>query len=262
MITLIKLGGSLITDKLSERSFNAPIVHRIASVIQQARQHTPALKIIVGHGSGSFGHFEAKRHNTIQGVHTAQQWEGFTAVAHVARELNYMVCKEMRGAGLPIWSLQPSASVVANNMRIESMQLEPVQVALDNAVIPLVYGDVAIDRQLGGTIISTETIFQYLTEQLPVAQILLLGTTDGVYDQHGQVIEHINPQNYIHYADVLGGSDGVDVTGGMLTKVNDMLSLVNSFSGLTIRIMNGTHYETLFHALVNDSQRAGTLISA
>ncbi|MFZ4828353.1 MAG: isopentenyl phosphate kinase [Phototrophicaceae bacterium] len=261
MITLIKLGGSLITDKTSERSFNAHIVHQIASVIHQTKQHTPSLKIIIGHGSGSFGHFEAKRHNTIQGVHTSQQWEGFTAVAHAARELNYMVSKEMRQAGLPIWSLQPSASAITDDMKIEIMQLETLQVALDNGVIPLVYGDVAIDRKLGGTIISTETIFQYLTEQFPVERILLLGTTDGVYDQNGEVIEHITPQNYSQYADVLGGSDGVDVTGGMLTKVNDMLSLVDSFDGLTIRIMNGTHYESLYQVLMNNTQQIGTLIS-
>lgn len=67
MITLIKLGGSLITDKNSERSFNAEVVNQIAQTIQKAKQSTPTLKIIIGHGSGSFGHFEAKRHNTIYG---------------------------------------------------------------------------------------------------------------------------------------------------------------------------------------------------
>ena len=261
MITLIKLGGSLITDKNSERSFNAEVVNQIAQTIQKAKLATPTLKIIIGHGSGSFGHFEAKRHNTIYGVNTTQEWEGFATVAHAARELNYLVSHEMRKTGLPIWSIQPSASVIANSIKIETMQLEPIQIAIEKQLVPLVYGDVAIDRTLGGTITSTETVFQYLTEQLPVRQIILLGTTDGVYDANHDVIELITPHNYAEYAGVLGGSEGVDVTGGMLTKVNDMLSLVSRNGGLTIRIMNGAHYKELYQVLVDDTQKAGTLIS-
>ncbi len=76
--TLIKLGGSLITDKQVESSFRVDAMQRLSAEIVAAKQVTPNLKLIIGHGSGSFGHFAAKRHGTMQGVDTAAQWVGLS----------------------------------------------------------------------------------------------------------------------------------------------------------------------------------------
>jgi isopentenyl phosphate kinase len=59
----------------------------------------------------------------------------------------------------------------------------------------------------------------------------------------------------------LGGSAGTDVTGGMETKVQDMLALTREVSGLTIRIMDGTQPDLLRKTLL-DEVEPGTLITA
>lgn len=258
---LLKLGGSLITDKNQRNTYRAQVAARMAAEIARVRAQKPDLPLIIGHGSGSFGHYEARQHNTINGVQTPEQWQGFARVATVAAELNHLVAKTFTDAGLPVLRLSPSASAVAKQGVIQSMSLGSFQTALDHQLIPLTHGDVAFDQALGGTIISTETVFTYLAQNLPVTQIILLGEVDGVYDENGQIIPHLMPGNLTNHITALGGSGGVDVTGGMLSKVQDMLALARIRPGLQVRICNGLHPGLLEETLLGTAQ-PGTLLTA
>jgi isopentenyl phosphate kinase len=150
---------------------------------------------------------------------------------------------------------------LARDGEIVAMALRPIQTALDHDLVPLVYGDVGLDEIRGGTILSTEKIFFHLAQRLPVTQILLLGEVDGVYDQHGVTIPYISPANLAEVETALGGSSGTDVTGGMETKVRDMVALAQRIPGLSIRILNGTT-PTLLHATLLGQVRPGTEITA
>ena len=261
MLTFVKLGGSLITDKRIENSFRPEAAARVAAELQSALAKSPDLRLLVGHGSGSFGHVAAKRYGTMAGVHTSEEWRGFAHVATVAAELNYLMAKTLDGAGVPVWRMQPSASALSHNGAIQKMAVKPIQQALDHGLVPLVYGDVSLDDVRGGTIVSTETVFFYLARHLPVQSVLLLGEVDGVYDTIGSMIEKITPATLESVEAALGGSAGTDVTGGMETKVRDMVALVEAVPGLTIRIMSGTHPGLLEATLLNQAQ-PGTLIAA
>jgi isopentenyl phosphate kinase len=260
VITLIKLGGSLITDKNVQSSFREDAMKRIASEIHAARMARPDVKMILGHGSGSFGHFEAKKYNTMDGVHTPEEWHGFTRVAAAAAQLNYLVSQVCCAQDLPVVRYAPSASALAREGTILDMSLKTLERALDVNLIPLVYGDVAFDTVRGGTIVSTETVFTYLAQNLPVTQILLLGEVDGVYDLDQKVIPRITPSTYESIKPALKGSGGVDVTGGMLTKVEDMLSLIDEKPYLSISIFNGHTPGLLQQALMGESI-LGTVIA-
>jgi isopentenyl phosphate kinase len=197
----------------------------------------------------------------MQGVHTAEEWRGFAHVATVAAELNHLMAKTLDAAGVPVWRMQPSASSISRDGAIRSMAVEPIRQALDHGLVPLVYGDVSLDEVRGGTIVSTETVFFYLARQLPVQRVLLLGEVDGVYDAFGSVIAKITPSTLESVEAALGGSAGTDVTGGMETKVRDMVALVEAVPGLTIRIMSGARPGLLQAALLDQAQ-PGTLITA
>lgn len=234
---------------------------RIATEIAAAHQQFPDQPLIIGHGSGSFGHVVAKRHNTIAGVNTPEAWRGFAEVAASAAALNTLVTTTLRDAGLPVIRFQPSASAIAQNGRIISLALDPIRRAYTQGLIPLIYGDVAFDDVLGGTIISTETIFTYLAMNLPVKTILLVGEVSGVYDVNGHVIPEITPETLDSVRDALGESAGTDVTGGMLTKVSDMVGLVERFTSIRVRIIDGTAENTVVRALRHETG-FGTLIHA
>lgn len=260
MITLVKLGGSLITDKTQQATFRSEVMARLAQEIRSALDENPDLQLIVGHGSGSFGHFEAKQHNTINGVKTSEEWHGFARVATIAAELNYLVSRELHSANVPVIRMQPSASAIAEDGVITHMALNSIEQSVHNQLIPLVYGDVVFDTIRSGTIVSTETVFSYLVQHLPIKQILLLGEVDGVYNTQKEVISHITPANFETYRAALGGSSGVDVTGGMLTKVQDMLRLATAPPYPTVHIINGKT-DGLLHATLLEASDGGTRIT-
>jgi isopentenyl phosphate kinase len=261
MLTFIKFGGSLITDKRVEGSFHEDVVVRLGREIRAAISADPGLQILIGHGSGSFGHFVARQYGTMQGVHTPEQWQGFAHVATAAAELNHLTAQALQTAGLAVWRIQPSASARSRDGVITSMAVDPIREALARGIVPLVYGDVSLDEVRGGTIISTETIFFYLARYLPVKRILLLGEVDGVYDRDRQVIPEITSANFQAVEAALRGSAGTDVTGGMETKVRDMMALTQVVHGLTIRVMSGSQPDLLRQTLLGVVQ-PGTWIGA
>lgn len=252
MVTLLKLGGSLITDKKQRSTLRPEILEQLAKEIRFALDEQPDLQLVIGHGSGSFGHFEANEHNTIKGVSTKAQWHGFASVNRIAAELNFHVASAFADKGIPIFRVQPSTSAIAREGMIQTMEIQPIIRAVDNGLIPLVYGDVAFDDILSGTIVSTETVFRYLTSKLPVQRILLLGEVDGVYDNHGDVIPQITPKSFEDIQLALKGSDGVDVTGGMLTKVQDMLKLAMQAPYPDVFILNGKIKNRVADALLGN----------
>ncbi len=260
MLTFIKLGGSLITDKREAQHFHADVMRRAAQEIAGALRADSSLRLLIGHGSGSFGHVAAQKYGTMQGVRTPEQWRGFAEVATVARRLNNLVVGTLAEAGLPVFAVQPSASARCEDGRILSMESKPIQEALAHGLVPVVYGDVALDSVRGGTIISTETIFSFLAERLYPARVMLLGEVEGVYDATGAVIPRITPGSFEHVEAALSGSHGTDVTGGMASKVRDMLVLVRRVPGLEVRIFGGAAPGQIQATLLGQAA-PGTIIS-
>jgi isopentenyl phosphate kinase/serine phosphatase RsbU (regulator of sigma subunit) len=240
MLIFIKLGGSFITDKRQNQHFNPDSVAQAAHEIAETWRAMPSgTGLLIGHGSGSFGHVAAKKHGTAHGVNGPDQWQGFAEVARVARQLNTLMVEALTAAGLPIMALQPSSSARCEGGRLFYMDAEAARMALKNGLVPLVYGDVAFDAVQGGAIISTEAIFSYLAEQLLPDRILLLGDMVGVYDSEKKIVPEITPANFDQLSGALGGSTATDVTGGMFAKVQSMLALSQRVNGLHVSILGG-----------------------
>lgn len=258
----LKLGGSLITDKTKVEAVRVDVLTRLAAEIAQARRANPALRLVLGHGSGSFGHVAAARRGTRQGVADVADWRGFVEVSDAAARLNRRVLAELLAADVPAVSLQPSASVMCEDGRIQAIASQNVQAALAAGLVPVVYGDVAFDTVRGGTIVSTEEVMMALAGEIRPFWLLLAGETAGVFDQSGKIIPAISRANYAKFEAALGGSRGTDVTGGMATKVQSMLTLVDQYPHLSIRIFSGLEPRNLAQTLLDPAQADGTLLNA
>ena len=239
MLVFVKLGGSFITDKRAPEHFRAEETRRAAAELAEALHSQMGMQLLVGHGSGSFGHVAAHKHGTMDGVRTPEQWRGFAEVGLVARRLNSLVLDALAGAELPVLPVQPFASARCVDGRLSSLDAGPIWAALEHNLVPVVYGDIALDPVRGGTIISTEMIFAYLAGRLRPERIVLLGETEGVYGADGVIIPRITPRSFPAIEASLGGSHGADVTGGMASKVRSMLDLVTKTPGLEIHISGG-----------------------
>jgi isopentenyl phosphate kinase len=261
-VVFLKLGGSLITDKTRAYTPRPDIIRHLANDVHQALDTHPDLRLLIGHGSGSFGHWAAKPHGTRQGVHTSAQWRGYAEVAAAAARLNRIVTDTFLKADVPALSIQPSASARCHDYTLTYLDTRPIHAAFGQGLVPLVHGDVALDDVHGGTIISTEDIFLYLTDELHPARILLLGEVDGVLAPDGNVVPFITPDNFPTLQQALAGSAGVDVTGGMLDKVTRMVQLIQHHPKTSVLILPGTTPELLTQALLNTAPPIGTLITA
>jgi isopentenyl phosphate kinase len=261
-VVFLKLGGSLITDKSRAYTPQREVIARLAAEVRRALDATPDLRLLLGHGSGSFGHWAARPYGTRQGVHTPAQWRGYAEVAAAAARLNRIVADAFLEADVPVLSLQPGASARCHDGVLEHMALSSIERALAEGLVPLVYGDVAFDDVRGGTIISTEDIFVLLASGLRPSRILLLGEVPGVLDSAGAVVPRITPANLAALQAALTGSEGVDVTGGMADKVARMVELVRRMPETKVHILTGVEGGLLARALRDPNLPVGTRITA
>lgn len=260
MLQFVKLGGSLITDKNRAYTARHKTIRRLAEEVRQSLDAEPDLRLLLGHGSGSFGHWAAEPYGTRKGVTTPREWRGYAEVAAAAAQLNRVVTDAFLEVGVPVLSVQPSASARCRDGGLVSLDTRPIREALVHGLVPLVYGDVALDEVRGGTIASTEDLFVYLTDELRPDRILLLSRVSGVLDASDEVIPQITPASLPRLREMLSGSEAVDVTGGMADKVERMVELVARHPRTTVRILTGTKAGLLTRCLVDKEIEAGTLI--
>jgi isopentenyl phosphate kinase len=251
-LLFLKLGGSLITDKTRPRTARLDRIARLTLEIKAAKITDRDFKIVIGHGSGSFGHVPAKQYGTRQGVDSDQGWQGFAEVWYEAAALNRIVMDALQNAGLPAIAFPPSAAVTARDGQVTDWNLYPLVSSLDAGLLPVVFGDVVFDQTRGGTILSTEDLFTYLARRLLPRRILLAGIDRGVWEDFPsctRLVSEINPGNWGGIAAALGDSAATDVTGGMRAKVNLMLDLVQEIPGLEVIIFGGQQTGNLSAAL-------------
>jgi isopentenyl phosphate kinase len=251
-LIFLKLGGSLITDKTRPYTPRPDKLALLAAEIASALKENVDLQLVLGHGSGSFGHAAASRYNTRQGVSGLAAWHGFAEVWYQASALNRIVLEALNRAGLPTVTLSPAASITAKHGKIIKWDLFPIQTALSNGLLPVIHGDVVFDKTMGGTILSTEDLFAYLAHHLHPHSILLSGLEAGVwadFPAHEHLLAEITPGSFAQHISGLGAAIGADVTGGMLSKVTGMLSLVKQIPGLEVLIFSGEQPGNLVRAL-------------
>jgi len=270
-LVFLKLGGSLITEKTQRYTPRLSKLKALAHEIREAMAANPSLRLILGHGSGSFGHFAVREHldATALGGSTdgntgpnTRFWMGFAQVWYRASQLNRHVVEACHEAGMPVISLAPSATVTTAGDRIVSWDLSPLRAALDSGLVPMVYGDVVFDQTQGGRVLSTESLLWHLAHELKPKRILLAGLEQAVwadFPDRSTPIGTITPATLAQWTAAIGGSDGTDVTGGMRSKVIEMLDLVQAIPGLTVRIFSGDLAGNVARAVAGDS--LGTLIT-
>lgn len=271
-IIFLKLGGSVITDKTIPYSARLDSLERLAREIQAAIVAQPGLRLVVGHGSGSFGHFAVKEslaphpYPPPQGADPEAErpfWRGFAEVWYRASQLNRHVVEALRGAGVPVVSFAPSAAASARNGAIDAWDTAAVRKAVDVGLVPVIYGDIAFDPVKGGTILSTEMLMFRLAHALRPRRILLAGLEAAVWAdfparQHR--VEKITPASFAALAGGIGGSHGTDVTGGMRSKVEEMVQLVQEIPELSVQIFSGEEVGSVEAAL--KGRNLGTLITS
>ncbi|MFV9504950.1 MAG: isopentenyl phosphate kinase [Oscillochloridaceae bacterium umkhey_bin13] len=266
MYTFIKLGGSVITDKAGREAADLPLITRLATELAAARASRPDLAVILGHGSGSFGHHYAARYGVHRGLDPAGDYTGFALTAGAALRLNRIVVDALLEAGVPALSLQPSASLWSNAGQVAAWETGPIATALARGLVPVIHGDVAFDQAQGSAIISTEALLAHLAlaTKLRPTRIILVGeeavyTADPRRDPDATRVPLITAANLDQVLHGTSGSHAVDVTGGMRSKLELMWRLVQANPTLEVRLI-GPGVGNLEAVLTGTERDIGTTI--
>lgn len=276
-LVFLKLGGSLITDKTKPYTPLLDVMDDLALQIKTALQTHPDLRVLIGHGAGSFGHVPASEYKTRDGLppHATplvyrrrddtqnNYWKGFAEVWYQASTLNRFVMEALHKADLRALSLPPSSSVISSNGQVSVWDTTPIRMALAADIVPVIFGDTVFDEVRGGTILSTEDLFMYLTNALHPDRILLAGLEAAVWEDfpaRTRKVTKITPASFNEIKSGVGKSTAADVTGGMESKVKQMVELVEKHSNLTVQIFSSDEPGNLVRVL--GGEVLGTVISS
>lgn len=218
---IVKLGGSVISNKNKPFSFNENVVESLAEEISQ---FYPEKKFLVVHGGGSFGHPLAKKYELRKGLNEERK-VGFSYTHEAMLELNKKIINIFLEKNLPAFSVSPSSIFLIEKGEIVDGWLKIIEELLDKDFIPVLFGDVAIAKDKGIDILSGDQIISFLANKMKPEKVIFLMDVDGIYtkspeEKDAELIEVIDEKLKPE------GKAGVyDVTGGIKNKIEQALKM-------------------------------------
>lgn len=264
IMIILKIGGSSLTNKdSSESDVNFESLERIALEIKSSLDNGPKQLIIV-HGAGSFGHPPAKKYKIGEAFDESeypQKRIGFCETQNAVKKLNMHVCEAFIKQGLPVVAIPASSFMTAKDKRINPCSLDAFTRYLNEGFIPVIYGDVVLDDDLGICVISGDQLIQYLARNLTPDKVILGTDVDGVYNKNPKTHDDaifFDKFSSLEDLDTLEGTTNIDVTGGMVGKIKELLYLADL--GIESMIINAEVENNIFKVL-EDEDVKGTVIS-
>ncbi|MEF8851830.1 MAG: isopentenyl phosphate kinase [Haloarculaceae archaeon] len=228
MTTVLKLGGSLITEKASPETVDDAALDDALDAVATAvaGEGGPGgdstVDLVLVHGGGSFGHYHAAERGVTASTGTGDARD-VVAIHDAMGRLNATVVQRLhdrRVDALPVRPLSLASRGADGDLDLPTRGVERM---LAEGFCPVLHGDGVVQAGAGVTVLSGDEVVVSLARSLSVDRVGLCSTVPGVLDAGGDVVERID-----RFADVeatLGGSDATDVTGGMAGKVRTLLEL-------------------------------------
>ncbi|WGM89581.1 MAG: isopentenyl phosphate kinase family protein [Candidatus Bathyarchaeota archaeon] len=226
--TVLKLGGSVITEKNKPATPNFEAIERLAKEIAQANISS----LILVHGGGSFGHPVAKKYHLTGGFGDASQIVGFSETHRAMTQLNSLVMEALFNNKVNAVVVQPSSCVVTKSGRIQTIELKPIKRMLDMGLIPVLYGDAVLDSEKGFAILSGDQLVSSLAINFDASRIVMGGDVDGLFTadpktcSSAQLIPRVTLEELKSEKHEIEGSQSTDVTGGMLGKMRELVPAI------------------------------------
>lgn len=229
-VVLLKLGGSLITDKKRPGVARHAVILRLAREIADWMKAHRAPRLLIGHGSGSYGHIVAAKGGLTPGADATHKLDAIARTQRRASDLHRMVVAALDDAGARPFSFAPSSFLLSADGGGALRFHAPVFAALDRGLLPVVYGDIVLHRTRGAVIVSTEELFLMLAKEAarlgrPIARTVWLGETEGILDDDGHTIARLSSAEAMRFARRVRGASGEDVTGGVALRLRAAGSL-------------------------------------
>jgi len=243
---IVKLGGSVITDKSKPFSYRSDVASALAEEIASSDK-----RAVVVHGGGSFGHTVAKQ----QGVSSDQAAQEAGAVSRTRAamyELNGLVCRTLLESKLYPYPFSPFDAFLKAGKRPVSLWLRGL---MKNGLTPLTFGDVTLTSS-GLKVLSGDMIVLELAKVLRPERCVFALDADGVYEGGTRVILPELSPSKIKRMQIPPGDDA---TGGMKLKL-DVASRIASL-GIKVSFVSG-YRRNEFSKALKGLEFYGTVVRA
>ncbi|MHA1302447.1 MAG: isopentenyl phosphate kinase [Candidatus Heimdallarchaeaceae archaeon] len=256
-VDVIKIGGSVITDKGKYATLKMNVLQRICKEISNWNKHA-----IIIHGAGSFGHIVAEKYDIVSGFKNDSQIEGLIQIRFDMMQLNTKVVDVLRKKGMKAMVFQTSSIVYSNKNEFMSF-LKPMKKALELGITPVLSGDINFDEEQGFSIYSGDKLIKLLTEELKIRRVIFCTDVDGLWVKDGegktQLLKKICKADFSDLNLVnLTKDEKVDVTGTMEGKIEAIRLMLSRVKQVVI--VNGLVPGRLQRAL-NGKEKLCTIIT-
>jgi isopentenyl phosphate kinase len=221
-VTVVKLGGSIISDKRKDFSYRGERVAALARAILSSGQRT-----VVVHGGGAFGHPLAKRYH-LSSRSASPSPDGVSETRRAMFDLNARICGSMAAEGLHPYTFSPFPLLTSAGAKGRAWLGQIVSAGLT----PVTFGDV-VHEDGGFRILSGDTIVRLLSRSLRAARCVFVMDVDGILGPDGAVAREIDRRS----AARLEFSASGDATGGIALKVREALKIASG--GTEVAFVSG-----------------------
>jgi isopentenyl phosphate kinase len=263
-LIILKLGGSLLTEKSRPNSIRHDILKQVIQQIIDSHE-----RIIVVHGGGSFGHPPAKKYGIFYGINKKipNQILGLTETHFAMIKFNSIITNSFLEATYPVFSIQTSASFIQDSHKILAQSVEIIEMTLDLNILPILYGDIILDKNGSFSIISGDQIIFQLCEHLKkyrVSKVIFAMEVDGIYfdegDSNGNFklakTLYVNQLNKLNLANL---GQKIDVTGGIKGKIETIKKILTY--NVPVQLVNGLKEGYILKALKNEPINCTTIFN-
>jgi len=234
---LIKLGGSIITNKEKPLSVRRKTINNLAKSLKKINE-----PMIIVHGGGSYGHYWSVKYN----MHSKEKKYDLRGVAIVKNsmiELNKIILDLLLKNKLNPYCLPPT-DFMSGNKPI-SKKVKEIEKIAKSGLIPVTYGDALWYGQKKTYILSGDKVMTHLAKILRPRLCIFVLNEDGLYSdlKSKKLIYELRDKRY------LISENKMDVTGGMTRKVEEALKI--SKIGMNVFFVNGNKPERILKAVRN-----------
>jgi len=241
---LIKLGGSIITQKQKPLTAKIATTKLIASQLRKIKE-----PFMVVHGGGSFGHYWSVKYD-MHSRPDRYDTRGVAVVKNSMVQLNKLVLDSFLESKLNPYCLPPT-DFISEDKPIIKKVLEIPKIA-KTGLVPVSYGDVMWFGKNKFYILSGDRIMGILAKILRPRLAIFVTNVDGVYTnmKTKTLIPEIKKEVPV-VSDVK-----MDVTGGMNRKIKEATNIAKN--GIRVFFVNGNKPERIVNA-INGKKFEGTL---
>jgi isopentenyl phosphate kinase len=223
---LVKLGGSVLTDKSRLRTPRRATIRRLASELASVRQD-----LLVVHGAGSYGHILARRHKLNEGGLSSSKRIASSRIQQDVKELDGIVVNAFLSAGIPAIPIAPSTVLTLDDGTVATADLTPFLEFSSMGFTPVTFGDVVRDLRRGIAVCSGDVMMLELARAFRPDRAIFATDVDGLFTadpkrrRDASLLETARPEdlNRIQFS----SASRTDVTGSIEGKVRRMFEIAD-----------------------------------